>query len=965
MTGLFLLPITGLAQNTQLADSLYEQGRKYDQSGYERRSLSFYQRSYHLYREMGDTLNSLKAGKEYASALMWVSRNDEAKKLYRQLLEEANDPYNRGDILNSLGLLHKRMGNIEEAMKYYQKALPLANTSADSLLIGVVYGNIGGVYNARGNYSKALELKRTALSYYRGLNNKRFIAVSLGNLGAAYRDRSLYDRALEYFNQSLEIRKELGDVNLLAKIYNSIAMVQRRLGNYDQALISYNKSLEYSRKASTPNLTATILNNIGLLYKTLGEYDKALDYYRQSLMLKEDIASPQEIATTIKNIGKLLWEQGKYEEAEPFYKRALEIRKKHGNSYEVASSLNTMVNLALENGDLERAQEYTDQIQAIGDSTSSPDILKDAARFNGRINDIQGNKAEAIRFFKKEYAYSRTLPAYKQMEALIRLASQYHEIHSDSALVYGERAINLIEKHRSNAGAVAALKTGYFGQYSYFYNQMASWTLTYKNDPTSAFKLIEQAKARSLSDELAKASQNIEQKLPEEVRIERKNRLNHLDSLYTTLEQTSSPSRKEDIQSKIRESELSYAAYENKLRETYPEFKSLQLPEPIDLDRAQQICDAETAIMEYAVAGENLIIFLISQDEVRAKQFSISDDRSLEETLTKWVADYKDAILSNASHTVLHRESDKLYQALIKPFESSLTRFSNLIIVPDGALAYLPFEALWQGDRYLIENFNIKYEPSLTSLTLLHKPEASRSRKELLAIAGSNVTDDNKLLSYRKSSLSALPSTLMEVDSIATHFQQVSTLKDDEVSETAFKKLLAENSYRYVHLATHGVIDENKPNRSGLALSTKEAISASSREDGILRSSEIFGLDINSDMVVLSACNTGLGKVVKGEGILGLQRSFFYAGTSTVVVSLWNVYDRSTATMMNEFYKALISENGDKEGWGEHFLRFIGWNHSLPFGEKASAMRKAKLKMINHPLFNHPVYWAPFIVVGR
>lgn len=189
-------------------------------------------------------------------------------------------------------------------------------------------------------------------------------------------------------------------------------------------------------------------------------------------------------------------------------------------------------------------------------------------------------------------------------------------------------------------------------------------------------------------------------------------------------------------------------------------------------------------------------------------------------------------------------------------------------------------------------------------------------------------------------------------------------LKDQEVTEQAFKKLLQQNRYRYVHLATHGIIDENKPGRSGLALSTGGEITATSKEDGMLRSSEIFGLDITSDMVVLSACNTGLGKVVDGEGMLGLQRSFFYAGTSTVVVSLWNVYDRSTATFMNEYYKALLSGESE-EDWIDASLRWIGWDESLPFGQKATAMRQAKLKMLNHPLFHHPVYWAPFIVVGR
>jgi CHAT domain-containing protein len=204
----------------------------------------------------------------------------------------------------------------------------------------------------------------------------------------------------------------------------------------------------------------------------------------------------------------------------------------------------------------------------------------------------------------------------------------------------------------------------------------------------------------------------------------------------------------------------------------------------------------------------------------------------------------------------------------------------------------------------------------------------------------------------------------MEVDSIAGQFQRSTILKNEEVSEQKFKEMLQNNGYRYLHLATHGIIDENHPSRSGLVLSAESELSASSQEDGMLRSSEIFGLSIKCDMVVLSACNTGLGKVVKGEGMLGMQRAFFYAGASTVVVSLWNVYDRSTASFMNEFYKSLNNHTTEKN-WTDTFLRWVGWDQSIPFGKKALAMREAKLQMIKHPLFNHPVYWAPFVVVGR
>ena len=964
--GAFLfLPLASSAQSLQLADSLLAKGKQFDQNGNMEESEFYYREAYNIYRDFQDTASWLAAGKEYASAMVYRSKNEQAMQLYKQLLaveHPANDVYNRGDLYNSMGWSSRRIGKIDQALEYYQKSLPLAKESEDSLLIGVVYSNLGGANKYRGDYSQALELYKQSLPYFRGINRQRNVSISLANIGNVYYGLSLYDKALEFYNRSLEIRKKIGSVYLLALIYNSIGAVQRELGNYDQALVSYQESLEFSREASTPSRTATILNNLGLLYKELGEYEKGLEYYRQSLAIKEETSAPAAIATTTNNIGQLLWAQGKTTEAGQYYEKALNLRRQVGNPYEIWSSLNTVIKMYVEKKNYAEARRYADQLKTIGDSTDSYEMLETANTYFGNISTQQDSNQAALEHYKKAHAYSKYLSPTQQLRPLKNLAYQYHKMNSDSALVYGQKAITIIEEQRSKAGVSSELKSGYFGKHANFYNQMASWALQYGSDVSKAYQLVEQAKARSLSDELAKAKQNIDQALPQKVRITRSKKRSRIDQLYTDLESTVDRKQQTKLEEKIRTAELDYAAYVNNLHSKYPEFKSIKSPEPIGLERAQELTDDQTAVLEYAIAGDQLLMFLISSTDVQVEQFSLPENQNLANELTTWVTDFKDAILSTASQSELREKSNKLYNVLLKPFEDQLNNYANLIVVPDGALAYLPFEALTQGSQYLIENFRIKYEPSLTSLTLLQESDPG-DQKELLAVAGSQTSEGNSQF-VRSAQLSSLPSTLIEVDSIASHFQQVSMLKKEEVSEQAFKELLQENRYRYIHLATHGVIDEDQPSRSGLTLSAEGEITASSKEDGMLRSSEIFGLDINSDMVVLSACNTGLGKVVDGEGMLGMQRSFFYAGTSTVVVSLWNVYDRSTASFMNGFYKNLLHTESN-EGWWKSTLRWIGWDDSIPFGKKASAMRQAKLQMIKHPLFNHPVYWAPFIVVGR
>ncbi|NGP87060.1 CHAT domain-containing protein [Fodinibius halophilus] len=961
------VPWAVCGQSLQLADSLYQKGKQYDNSGHKKKSEFYYREAYNIYSDYQDTASLLKAGKEYASAMMWLSKNEKAMALYKKLLKidhPASDAYYRGDLYNSMGLSSRKTGKLDQALTYYEKSLELAKQSKNSLLIGVVFSNFGTVYETKGNYTKAMDFYEKSLPYFKGINRKKNIAITFSNIGSIYSGLALYDQALVYFNRSLEIKKKDGDVRQLAETYQQIGSVQRKRGNYDQALVSYQKSLEFSRKAGTPKETASALNSIGLLYKQLGELDKALSYYQQSLAIAEKTAGPLFMATKLNNIGQLLWEQDKIEQASGYFIKAYKLRKKAGNPHEIYGSLIRMFRVNLEKEKFQEAKNYATQLKTIGDSTDSYKMLRTAAEFFGEIEQEKGNLESALTQYKKAYAYSEFLPPTYKLQSAKNMGSLYHKLNSDSAVTYGKKAIRLIEKHRSNAGAVSELKSGYFGQHSDFYTEVASWILTYSQAPAQAYKLVEQAKARSLSDQLARASQNIDQILPKEVRIERRKKHSQIEELYTRLEQTTDKDERADIEQKIRSVELNYAAYENNLHNEYPELKSLKSPEPISLERAQALTDEQTAVLEYALAGNQLIIFLISSSNVHVEQISLSDSQPLDEQLTDLVANFKGAILSNAPRAQLRSQSTELYNTLLKPFEDELESFSNLIIVPDGALAYLPFEALSRGDQYLIERFNIKYEPSLTSLALLKESE-SPSQQDLLAVAGSNFSgENNNNPRFRQSNLSALPSTLMEVDSIASQFPRSAILKEDEVSEERFKEMLQQNQYRYVHMATHGIIDEDRPSRSGLALSSEGELTASSKEDGMLRSSEIFGLDINSDMVVLSACNTGLGKVVKGEGILGMQRSFFYAGASTVVVSLWNVYDRSTASFMTEFYKAL-KNTPSEEGWTDSMLRWVGWDESIPFGPKAKAMRKAKLKMIKHPLFNHPVYWAPFIVVGR
>jgi CHAT domain-containing protein len=295
-----------------------------------------------------------------------------------------------------------------------------------------------------------------------------------------------------------------------------------------------------------------------------------------------------------------------------------------------------------------------------------------------------------------------------------------------------------------------------------------------------------------------------------------------------------------------------------------------------------------------------------------------------------------------------------LYEELIKPAEPYLSDKSKLIIIPDGILNYLPFEVLltdnsqkksYSSLSYLIKKYPISYAQSASVLKNLLSEHIKTGKirngnRKLIAfgdpvIGGPEVP----MMAFGKGN-SQLEYSGQEIEKIASFFRKGNSeiyLKGNAIEENV-KKPGNLAKFNYIHFATHGNIDEQKPDLSSLVLTR----GANSSEDGLLQATEIFNLKLKADLVVLSACQTGMGKLVRGEGVIGLTRAFMYAGTPSVLVSLWSVSDMSTATLMEEFYRNLIK------------TKLL----------KTDALREAQLNLITNEKFSHPFYWAPFVLIG-
>ena len=363
-------------------------------------------------------------------------------------------------------------------------------------------------------------------------------------------------------------------------------------------------------------------------------------------------------------------------------------------------------------------------------------------------------------------------------------------------------------------------------------------------------------------------------------------------------------------------------------------------------------------MLEYVLGEQRSSVWAISESSLRMVTLPKRKDIEKEVALFRAIAAHPPA--SGQALDAYQAVARRLFDILLRPLSSSLARTQKLVIVPDGILHYLPFDALIrkgsaERPSYLIEEFSIVYAPSASVFCrLAADPSKGQGRtQELLAygdpvfgrgtaVAGTMSLGDIVRSSYERGgiTLPPLPNTRAEVLRIAKLFPpERRTIHLGASATEASIKLEKLTGYKRLHFATHAVIDDQAPGRSGIVLSLVN----SGKEDGILRANEIFNLEMDADLVVLSACQTGLGKLVKGEGMIGLTRAFLYAGSARVLVSLWEVNDRATADFMTLFYEKM------KDGMSP-----------------GAALRSAKLAMIHSgaPAYQHPYFWTPFVLVG-
>jgi CHAT domain-containing protein/Tfp pilus assembly protein PilF len=867
-----------------------------------------------------------------------LGENQKALDYFNQALSVRRDAGDRGGeitTLNLLGVLYKDLGENQKASDYYNQALPLSRAVGDRTEEGYLLNNLGLVFQDLGENQKALDYYNQALPLSRAVSSRRGEVAALTNLGNVYQDIGDYQRAIDHFNQSLALSRAGGDRRGEANTLNNLGNVYYNLEEKQKAMDHYNQSLALSRTGGDRRGEALSLNNIGIVYQSLGDNQKALDHFNQSLPLRRAVGDRRGEAMSLTTIGEAYQSLGDNQKAMDYFKQALQLSQAVGHP-----TLEVKV------------------LHGIAKVEAAQDKLFDArSTVESALNIIETIRASVI---SPELRSSYFEPAKKYYEFSIDLLMRLHKLRPDE---------------------------GY---------------------DRAALQTAERARARSLLERLAEARMEIrsgvDPALVERERSLRRLLIAKTDRQLRILNRKHTAEQAAEIANEIKALTAQYQDVESEIRAKSPRYAALTQPRPLSPEEIQrQTLDDRTLLLEYFLGGERSYLWVVSAS--RVKSYELPKRVDIEEvallvkklltaraTLEKGESPERRRARITEAEARYWPEAARLSRMILGPAISELGG-KRLAIVPDGELQDVPFGALptpqssgagkinGKGPRSddwlpLIVEHSIVSLPSASALAVLRKETAGRkpaaksvavladpvfdkdderirltvadkpgkeSGSEANAAANGELMRATEEVMGDRGVISRLPFSRAEAEAILSVAPKAGALRALDFNASRATATSAElGQYQIVHFATHGLLNRTHPELSGVVLSLVDR--QGKPQDGFLQLHDVYNLDLPAELVVLSACQTGQGKAIWGEGLVGLTRGFMYAGARRVVASLWGVQDLATAELMKRFYGAML---------GEKQMR------------PAEALRAAQIEMWKHRRWRSPYYWGGFALYGE
>ncbi|MEA5504706.1 CHAT domain-containing tetratricopeptide repeat protein [Halotia wernerae UHCC 0503] len=982
-------------------------GTVYRDLGEKREALKYFNQALALQdtekdkREVAATLNNI--GHVYSD----LGEKQQALKYFNQALALSRAVINRkgeATTLNNIGTIYRDLGEKQEALRYHNQALTLYRTVEDKGGLATTFNNIGAVYSDLGEMQEALKYYNQALTLYRAVEDRDGEATTLNNLGGVYESLGEKQQALKYYNQALPLYRAVGNRGGEATTLNNLGSVHDSLGEKQQALSYYNQALDLRRAVEDKGGQAQTLNNLGFFYDSLGEKQQALKYLNQALTLYRDVENRGGQATTLNNIGKVYSDLDEKQQALSYYNQALPLTRATRDRDGEATTLNNIGVVHFDLGEKQEALKYYNQ--ALPLSRAVGNRAGEAQTFNniGLIYESLGEKQQALKYYNQALTLHRAV-GERAGEANTLYNMAYLELNQGNlqqARTHIQAAINIIEDLRTKIDD-QQLRTSYFASVQSYYRLYTHLLMQlHKKDPSKGYDALalhinERSRARGLVELLTEARAGIrkdvdpklleqEQRLLQLINAREKQRFGIVNS--SQIQDLPYKTLADKLQTEIDDLLNQHEQLQTKIRTTSPKYADLVYPQPLTLTQIQQQLDQDTLLLQYSLGEKYSYLWAVTPNSIDTYQLpKRSEIEASAQDFYKLLQNRGNLLSSprgirieptGVSQSKHINSALKLSQLILSPVAKKLGK-KRLVIVADGALQLIPFAALPDLTQAETET-EVNYQPLLVNHEIVHLPSMTAIATQRKALKGRKSTpktlavladpvftaNDQRVtvkpenivtdldLSLEESALQRaaknlnrdswdrIPATRQEAKNI---LQLVSPKERLQAFDFDANFNWVNNSqlsqYRFIHFATHGFFDSKNPELSGIVLALVDKTGQPVR--GYLRLGDIFNLNFPADLVVLSACETGLGKDVNGEGLVGLTRGLMYAGAERLAVSLWRVDDKGTSQLMQEFYKQMLQQGKSPN----------------------VALRDAQLKMWQQNEWRNPYFWSAFISQGE
>lgn len=957
-----------------LIEQLKGQGATFSGQGKIKQMTGSYSAALAAARLLGDKRLIAEMLYRIAQSLGFQGRFHEAARYVQECLEvarESGDAHHVSLSLTGLAIIARVAGDYDLSMERLREALETAASHNDRAAALEAAQHLSVLLNYRGDHVQALSYAQMSLAYARDLRNLHATSQSLVHIGEIYTQLGDYPRAHESLDEALKI---LSPADPRDNIRRGHAMASRadayiNQGDYARALDMLRRALAMAEEMnSPPNMAAQMLDMAGV-YLNMGDTPRALETYSRALELAKRVEFQEVVLSATINIGAAYLHQGDLAQAMAYERAGLELAQKSGNRPEVWNALVILANIYREQGDDAQAAETYRRCLALAEEMKSQGLVAQTLVELGELHYRGGKYQQAHEVCDRGANVARQLGLDGVLWKMLTIKGQ-------SELALGRRenaaksfseAVEVIEKLNRQVTGSEDTRRRFFENKTEPYLGLVS-LLVEKGDDFAALTYAERTKGRVLIDILHNGRINVQKTMTGSERERERELKYRLVSLSSRLRQERLAPRPDaaaakELETRLGEARFDYESFQAALYERRPALRlqRADIP-PLDRQEIARLLRGDTAAVEYVMARDKIHIFVLTRRDdapgrVGLKVYTAPvDGQKLAAMIKKFRAQVGERDLGFAAL------SRALYDLLVKPVAAHLAGKTTLCIIPDGVLWELPFQALQNGrGEYLLEEHALYYSPSLSVLNEIPKRGSSgwgadgegrgargQRRQAMFAVANPRVGSPTPAQAPTVRGdlrFPPLPDAEHEVAELSGIYGKSNSriiVGGDALEETVKREA---GKFNILHFATHAVLDDRSPLYSFMLLAKR---AESNDEDGLLETWEVLNMDLDADLVTLSACETARGSISAGEGIIGMSWAFFVAGSSSLIASQWRVDSASTSSMMVKMHSDLRNQKAGPDSPAT----------------KALALRRAALSLRRTKRYELPYYWAGFVLIG-